>query len=98
MLSRCPLLIRPCHRNFEVHEMYITVDINKDGYIDIQDLQEMLQSLNEDISMEDIALMMNDIESDIPGRITFEEFAKRIVTRYKEKQETKSTLTNALKV
>ncbi|GAN06811.1 calmodulin [Mucor ambiguus] len=81
----------------EYRESFALFDKNGDGAIDAEELGQVMRSLNQDPTNEELKDMINDVDSDNNGRIDFNEFLT-IMSRMKGNDETENDLLEAFKV
>eukprot|EP00300_Choanocystis_sp_HF-7_P043110 c9732_g1_i1.p1 GENE.c9732_g1_i1~~c9732_g1_i1.p1 ORF type:complete len:169 (+),score=49.65 c9732_g1_i1:68-574(+) len=58
----------------ELVDAFNVFDVDGDGRIDAQEIQKVLGSLGQDITTEEIQLIMDDVDLDKDGCVNFEEF------------------------
>ncbi|NP_001079723.1 troponin C1, slow skeletal and cardiac typeS homeolog [Xenopus laevis] len=58
----------------ELSDLFRMFDINADGYIDLDELKEMLEATGETITEDDIEELMRDGDKNNDGRIDYDEF------------------------
>ncbi|KAL7313242.1 hypothetical protein PS15m_007010 [Mucor circinelloides] len=81
----------------EYRESFALFDKNGDGAIDAEELGQVMRSLNQEPTDEELKDMINDVDSDNNGRIDFNEFLT-IMSRMKGTDETENDLVEAFKV
>ncbi|KAL9538698.1 hypothetical protein MBANPS3_010735 [Mucor bainieri] len=81
----------------EYRESFALFDKNGDGAIDVEELGQVMRSLNQEPTNEELKDMINDVDSDNNGRIDFNEFLT-IMSRMKGNDETENDLLEAFKV
>ncbi|CAO3618426.1 unnamed protein product [Mucor fragilis] len=81
----------------EYRESFALFDKNGDGAIDLKELGQVMRSLNQEPTNEELKDMINDVDSDNNGRIDFNEFLT-IMSRMKGADETENDLLEAFKV
>ncbi|CAO0798533.1 unnamed protein product [Mucor circinelloides] len=82
----------------EYRESFALFDKNGDGAIDVEELGQVMRSLNQEPTDEELKDMINDVDSDNNGRIDFNEFLT-IMSRMKgADDETENDLLEAFKV
>ena len=68
----------------ELREAFEIFDRDKDGYITAKELIQVMKSLNQDPSEQEINEMIKQVDLDNNGRIDFNEFAELMTKRSKE--------------
>ena len=58
----------------DLNSMFYNTDINKDGYISIDELDIMFKQHNTNISYDDIVSLMEEIDLDQDGKLNIDEF------------------------
>ena len=84
-------------RRKEYKDAFEMFDKNKDGTISTKDLINVLRSLNQDPTEEELNEMIAEVDLDGNGEIDFEEFITLMNKRIKEYDNTEEVL-NAFKV
>ena len=67
----------------EMKDAFASLDRNKNGYISVEDLRHSFACMGEQLSSEEIALLLEEIDEDGDGYINFQEFLKLM---YKEEE------------
>ncbi|KAJ6239460.1 calmodulin [Anaeramoeba flamelloides] len=60
----------------EMKEAFSVFDQNHDGVIDQQELHNLMKNIGEEFTENQIAILMNEIDFDKDGAISFEDFKK----------------------
>ncbi|KAJ3436171.1 calmodulin [Anaeramoeba flamelloides] len=60
----------------EMKEAFSVFDQNHDGLIDQQELHNLMKNIGEEFTENQIAILMNEIDFDKDGAISFEDFKK----------------------
>ncbi len=74
----------PENRIKDFREAFEIFDRDKDGYITAKELIQVMKSLNQDPSEQEINEMIKQVDLDNNGRIDFNEFAELMTKRSKE--------------
>lgn len=74
----------PENRIKDFREAFEIFDKDKDGYITAKELIQVMKSLNQDPSEQEINEMIKQVDLDNNGRIDFNEFAELMTKRSKE--------------
>ncbi len=74
----------PDYRMKEYREAFEIFDITKDGYITVKELAQVMRSLNQEPSEEDLRKMINEVDYDNDGKINFDEFLTLMNSKNKD--------------
>jgi calmodulin len=87
----------PENRLKEYRDAFEMFDKDKDGYITAKELANVMRSLNQDPSEQELHDMISEVDVDGNGKIEFEEFVTLMNRRSKE-TDTEEEVINAFKV
>ena len=87
----------PENRLKEYRDAFEMFDKDKDGTITAKELANVMRSLNQDPSEQELHDMINEVDQDGNGRIDFEEFVMLMNRRSKE-TDTEEEVINAFRV
>jgi CRP-like cAMP-binding protein len=74
-------------RERDLREAFDAVDFNKSGFIDLSDIAKMLKQMDSTFTDEEIQEILESLDLDRSGNVSFEEFVKMFCTSKKEQKQ-----------
>ena len=65
----------------DIRESYRVFDKERKGYVAVQDLRFVLESLHENVEQEEIDQLLAELDTDGDGQITYEEYVDMITKK-----------------